>query len=312
MTAWRLKFNLQNSAVLAHWVFPYMKLKPVSILVLVLITFSIQRSCLAGNEAERISFVVLGDWGTGEVDQKRVATQLHHFALENVVDFIVTTGDNFYPRGVLNSEDPLWQSNFENIYDATTLLTLPWYVTLGNHDYLGNINAQINYATHNRNWILPDTYHLKDFSSEKGPALRLIFLDTNPYIKRYLRYPAEYRYIDEQKPVEQTEWLSGSLKSGDFDWKIAFGHHPVYSAGAHGGSPELASLFPPIFEEYGLSAYFAGHDHHLEHYKLVGNTHYFISGGGANKRRVSKKNFSEFVSSSLGFAYVVVEKNVSM
>ena len=58
-----------------------------------------------------------------------------------------------------------------------------------------------------------------------------------------------------------------------------------------------------------MNAYFAGHDHHLEHYQLVGTTHHFISGGGSRTRAVSQRKHRQFAASSLGFAHVLLNAN---
>ena len=38
----------------------------------------------------------------------------------------------------------------------------------------------------------------------------------------------------------------------------------------------------PLMERYGVSAYFAGHDHNLEHLQLENGLHIFVSGGGSD------------------------------
>ena len=48
------------------------------------------------------------------------------------VDFIISTGDNFYDDGIANTSDPLFKESFTNIYTADSLQK-PWYI--------GNNNA---------------------------------------------------------------------------------------------------------------------------------------------------------------------------
>ena len=64
---------------------------------------------------------------------------------------------------------------------------------------------------------------------------------------------------------------------------------------------------PGIFADYDVQAYFSGHDHHLEHNKPPGRTHYFISGGGGEHRWVKKGPDTRFAAASKGFAYVVID-----
>src|SRR5690606_29686647 len=55
-------------------------------------------------------------------------------------------------------------------------------------------------------------------------------------------------------------------------------HHPPFSISLHGGATDLRDRWTPLFEQYGVSAVFSGHDHvysRAEHDDI----HYFITGG---------------------------------
>jgi tartrate-resistant acid phosphatase type 5 len=260
------------------------------------------------NAKGSLEFIVLGDWGTPDSEgQKLVAAQMDKLAESTPIDFIVTTGDNFYGKGVQSVDDPLWESTFENVYSLPALKNIPWYVTLGNHDYMGNIHAQIEYGKGRVNWILPRTYYSKEFKIDEHASVLILFLDTSPFLEEYRATPDLYPHIEEQDIDEQIKWMDSTLIESSNTWRIAVGHHPVYSVGPHGDTKELKNVLPQLFEQQKVQAYFAGHDHHLEHYQLVGTTHYFISGGGSRPRRVSKRNYSQFAASSLGFTHVQVD-----
>lgn len=48
------------------------------------------------------------------------------------IDFIISTGDNFYYEGVDSISDPLWQSVYEGVYNSKeNLKKLDWYSSLG-------------------------------------------------------------------------------------------------------------------------------------------------------------------------------------
>ena len=64
-----------------------------------------------------LRFIVLGDWGrNGEDNQKQVARDMGVVARKFKPEFIVSTGDNFYPNGVRSTRDYNWIASFENIY----------------------------------------------------------------------------------------------------------------------------------------------------------------------------------------------------
>ena len=92
------------------------------------------------------SFLAFGDWGRdGAQHQRDVAVQMGKAAAELGCRFIASVGDNFYENGVQSVDDPQWKTSFENIY-TDPALQVPWYAVLGNHDYKGNPQAQIDYA----------------------------------------------------------------------------------------------------------------------------------------------------------------------
>lgn len=42
------------------------------------------------------------------------------------IDFVISTGDNFYPNGLKSVNDPFFHRSFTNIYTAKSLQK-PWY-----------------------------------------------------------------------------------------------------------------------------------------------------------------------------------------
>jgi hypothetical protein len=108
-----------------------------------------------------LKFLVMGDWGrVGEDHQKPVADQMGKVAKQIGSEFVISTGDNFYPRGVQSEFDPLWKYSFEDIYTAFSL-QWDWYPVLGNHDYGGNPDAQVAYSKISRRWRMPAHYYIK-------------------------------------------------------------------------------------------------------------------------------------------------------
>ena len=256
-----------------------------------------------------LNFLVLGDWGrNGHYQQRHVAMWMD-IAMEQLGgDFIVTTGDNFYSNGVASVSDPYWQSSFEQIYQGPHLFE-DWYATLGNHDYRGNWQAQIDYTQVSRRWQMPAQYYAKKFELDDGASVLLVFLDTNPLNPDY-KHEAKYAATQQQDAAKQLTWLKDKLASTRATWKIVIGHHPLYSSGKrYGKTGGIRDVLEPILEGHQVDAYFAGHEHDLQHNQPAG-THVanFVSGGGSEVRPVAQREFTKFAASKAGFASVGINK----
>ena len=145
---------------------------------------------------------------------------------------------------------------------------------LGNHDYRGNPQAEVDYTQRSRRWRLPARYYTKTVDLGDDPAgaavqAQFFFIDTPPMIERYQRQPNRYALAD-QDPAAQLRWLEDALKASTARWKVVVGHHPVYSVGARkqaaggGIQAELERTLVPLFEKYHVQAYVAGHEHSLQ------------------------------------------------
>jgi tartrate-resistant acid phosphatase type 5 len=221
--------------------------------------------------------------------------------------FVVSVGDNFYERGVTSLDDPHWQQSFETVYDAPSL-QVPWYVTLGNHDYAGLCEPQLEYGKTHPRWVIPARYYSQVHQVTPAMQLQCFFLDTCPFVKEYQNNP-EFSDVSAQDPDTQLEWLDSSLSASKAEWKLVFGHHPTYSSGlAHGNQPEIIQHVLPILEKHHVQAYFAGHDHDLEHLKLD-HLDLIVSGAGSEHRPMKSPATSPFSRACSGFVTASVGEN---
>ncbi|MBS1586051.1 MAG: metallophosphoesterase [Bacteroidetes bacterium] len=125
----------------------------------------------------------------GEDFQKEVSEQLAITSKKTNADFIISTGDNFYPKGVLSINDPLWDKSYEDIYHQFSLQK-DWYVVLGNHDVKTNAEAEVEYTKKSVRWHMPQHYYsIKIPISKKDTTKKilLVFLDTNPFVGEYYK-----------------------------------------------------------------------------------------------------------------------------
>lgn len=236
--------------------------------------------------SQHIHFMVLGDWGRdGAFYQRQVAAAMGEFGCSS---FVVTTGDNFYQHGVVNARDRKWDSSFERIY---TDVPQHWYATLGNHDYGGRVEAQIERSFRDPRWRMPYYWHDLRLDAYGRPDVHLFFIDTVAWRGKE-KFPFDWMGsgVGRKKQERQHEWLEDRLKASTAPVKIVFGHHPIYSVrtnGSYYGMPDLDALLL----DHGVTAYVNGHDHNLYHIsapdwrrKAEGRMHYICSGAGSEMR----------------------------
>src|SRR5450432_1682078 len=233
-----------------------------------------------------LRFMVFGDWGrNGEDNQREVALEMGAIAKKFKPEFIVSTGDNFYPNGVRSIRDHNWLASYENIYTAQSLQT-DWYIVLGNHDYRGDPQAEIDYTEVDRRWNTPARYYSKIFyiGDDSTKGILFVFIDTTPFLSE--SYNGDKHHVKGQDTAMQRIWLEKTLRDApaNIKWKLVFGHHPVYTGGGRmkaRETTEMKALFQPIFEKYHVNAYICGHDHNLQYIKPPGFTYYIVSGAGS-------------------------------
>ena len=208
----------------------------------------------------------------------------------NSNDIIVLLGDNFYPNGIKSIHDIDWKK--------FTDLNIPivTFSVLGNHDYLGSINAQIEYKSNN--WNMDNNYYKKTIDNYD-----LFFIDTSVIIPEYsnLNYNIIKSKLKEE-PLEYSkkmlDWLDDEL-SKSTRTKIVIGHYPIISFGIYGINKMLFKKLFPIFKKNNVSYYFSGHDHNLQIIDVTSEDYLLkqvISGSGSCvyslSNNISKKIFS--------------------
>ncbi len=171
------------------------------------------------------SIVFLGDTGLGDGGQYLVGSRMHSYcAGEGKCGYALLLGDNFYPRGISDIEDPQLQTKFELPYKD---LPIPFWAVLGNHDYKGSIYAEIDYSARSAKWRMPSRY----YKLSPSPELEIFMLDTEKF------------------DSEQYVWLSEELRRSHAIFKICAGHSPVYSGGWHGDNYPPAGRVSPLAEK---------------------------------------------------------------
>lgn len=255
------------------------------------------------------TFFVIGDWGrNGDDGQQELADMMSKVAVVLDPEFITTTGDNFYPNGVASVDDPYFISSYENIYKGYPLF-VPWYVVLGNHDYRGNVQAQIDYTDRSRRWNMPARYYTKQIVEDEISA-QLVFLDTNPLNDEYYTSSTYRSKIIDQDTTAQLVWMDSVISNDTSDWKIILGHHPMYTGGKREADKSyVRAHLEDRLNQLGAHVYFAGHEHDMQHVKAAGKMHHFVSGAGSEVRPTGMLDISLFAGSEHAFAAVSLTKD---
>jgi acid phosphatase len=253
-----------------------------------------------------LNFLIFGDWGRkGQVDQVAVARQMALGASQIDASFVVSVGDNFYDYGVDSPGDPQWKASFEDVYSAASL-QVPWNVILGNHDYRGNCQAQIDYSSVSPRWRMPSRYYARTENLPGGSLAEMLYIDTSPFVPSYAKDARMGKEVASQDTAKQIEWIDRTLSESKAPWKIVIGHHPIYSGGEHGDTPALIERVLPLFQKHGVQAYFNGHDHDLQHL-AAGPLQLFCTGAGSTVRPVKKADQGLFALSQPGFVAVCLK-----
>lgn len=259
-------------------------------------------------QSRALNFLIVGDWGRdGTSHQREVAAQMGKAAHSLRSQFVISVGDNFYTEGVRSTTDPRWRSSFEDIYVAPSL-QVPWYAVLGNHDYRGAPQAQIDYSNSSTRWRMPARYYKVSGADLGAPHVDLFFMDTSPIVYKDREQESDpiTANVGTQNVAEQLNWLDEELGLSTAPWKLVIGHHTLRSGGsAHGDTPAMVELVDPLLQKHGVAAYINGHDHDLQHVRR-GDINYIGSGAGSEVRPVAAIEGTRFCASVSGFAAINV------
>lgn len=246
-----------------------------------------------------MTFLVLGDWGRfGRGNQRLVADRMAETAMEIGAQFVLTVGDNFYQDGVTGIDDPHWQGSFEDIYHAPSL-QVPWHAALGNHDYRGNPQAQIDYGRRKGRWNMPGRWYSFGRQAPDGATVEFFVIDTTPMIKGYHDTKTK---AGGQDLEGQLRWLDRALAASRAQWKIVLGHHPVvrYDAAEKAAPTEVLDRVDPILQRHRVPLYLHGHNHNLQHVQ-AGVTDYVCAGAGSQNDDPCSDNGGDFCALKPGF-----------
>ncbi|MBD2347205.1 metallophosphoesterase family protein [Anabaena subtropica] len=222
-----------------------------------------------------LRFVSVADTGTGARGQYAVAKAMTLYHKQNPYDLVVLAGDNIYNNGEIEKINAV----FERPYQDLLKQGVKFQACLGNHDIrTDNGDPQVRYPGFNMNG--------RRYYTFRRQRAQFFALDTNSN--------ADWQ--------SQLAWLEKELSNSNAQWKLVFGHHPIYSSGVYGSNQAFIKTFTPLFQKYGVQLYINGHEHSYERTRAIDGTTYLTCGAGAGNRPVGRSKWTAHSTSDLSFA----------
>ena len=218
-----------------------MKIKSFRTLLLI-ISISVIQS-ITSNESDIYCFV--GDAGEVNPTQAIVVEALAY----SDCSMVWHLGD-ITQLGVQSIDDPELQDSFLTPFKPFLETEIPFYLTVGNHDYKGDPAVYLEVAKD-----YPSIYHPSNFYTKQFGKLCFFALDTTIFDKLYYFY----------KRGSQIRWLAEEVErmKDQCEFSIAVAHHPLFSSGDRDrANPQLA-IFLENYVFGTFDIYITGHNHVL-------------------------------------------------
>ena len=243
--------------------------------------------------ATRLTFFVIGDYGTGGPPQAAVGRAMarafrERQASPSPVRFVLTTGDNLYRSGfaarlrISNSgaSDRDWQDKFFGPY-GDVLASIPFLPSVGNHDR-GETEREEDLAQYYDNFLFAPDQRVPYYTFTYGGLAQFFALNTASRSTSQVD-----KDLDFGPNSRQRTWLGEQLVASRARWTIPFFHHPPFTAGpdhTDADSRGRARHLMPLFAGSARVA-FSGHEHNFQFSEasaLTGGVRYVVSGAGGN------------------------------
>jgi predicted phosphodiesterase len=196
---------------------------------------------ITSNESDIYCFI--GDAGEVNPTQAVVVE-----ALANSDCSVVWHLGDITQLGVQSINDPELQESFLTPFKPFLETEIPFYLTVGNHDYKGDPAVYLEVAKD-----YPSIYHPSNFYIKQFGKLCFFALDTTIFDKLYYFY----------KRGSQIRWLAEEVErmKDQCEFSIAVAHHPLFSSGDRDrANPQLA-IFLENYVFGTFDIYITGHNH---------------------------------------------------
>lgn len=258
-------------------------------------------------ESPRVRFAVIGDSGTGDEHQHRIARQMAAWHDRLPFSLVLMLGDNIYGSLWRGGRQEEFARKFDRPYAELLRRGVVFRAALGNHDM---------YTREGRDLIQArDRFHIDGaegyYNFTAGATLA-----GAPLVELFVLNSV--RLEKDKQDAAQLAWLEQALEASRARWRIAYFHHPLYSTGEHhGADAKLRAKLEPFFLgaaslRHGFSraesgvfqaralapegpgsdqgrprihVVFSGHDHIYQRFHPQQGIVYFIVGSSGKLRR---------------------------
>ena len=213
--------------------------------VIILSIFLFPLNHILPEEIEELIYCFVGDAGEVNPTQTKVV-----IALANSDCSMVWHLGDITQLGVQSMDDPELQESFLIPFKPFLETEIPFYLTVGNHDYKGDPAVYLEVAKNYSSIYHPSNFYTKNFGK-----LCFFALDTTIFDKLYYFY----------KRGSQIRWLEEEVEKlkDQCDFSIAVAHHPLFSSGDRDrANPQLA-IFLENYVFGTFDIYITGHNHVL-------------------------------------------------
>ncbi|RLD54945.1 MAG: alkaline phosphatase [Bacteroidetes bacterium] len=214
-------------------------------------------------DVDTIVFAAIGDFGRAGEPEEKVANLVKSWD----PDFIITTGDNNYESGELNTI----KRNISDYYG----------------DYIYNFDAPEEYRCNgtaykeqtNRFFPSPGNH---DANNKDGllPYLNFFTLPQGEEYYSFVWGPITFYSLNSvtENVEDQKQWLAEQLYLSESPFHIVYFHHSPFSSGPHGGTERMQ------WDYYGkqVDIVLSGHDHIYSRISKKGEEglYYIVNGVG--------------------------------
>ena len=267
-----------------------MKTKYVKALIFLLFIITVRP--IVSDESSIYCFI--GDAGEVNPTQAMVVN-----ALANSDCSLVWHLGDITQLGVQSMDDPELQESFLNPFKPFLETEIPFYLTVGNHDYKGDPSVYLEVAKNYSSIIHPSNFYTKRFGE-----LCFFALDTTIFDKLYYFY----------KRGSQIRWLKEEVErlKDQCSFSIVVAHHPLFSSGDRDrANPQLAIFLEKyVFGTFDI--YITGHNHVLADEGDHKKTRQLISATGALPGGSPQEtDLGKFNIETPGYLRMTVKKNTA-